>query len=139
MFTCSRCGKCCEMTEMEVSGADVERLERLGYSRVEFSILGKDGILRLRNIGNWCYFLDSENRLCRIYANRPLGCRLYPIVYMIDGWITTDSLCPEASKFGQDELRAKGRELINLLKTINNEAQARIKLSLNKGRSGQKD
>ncbi|MFQ6054192.1 MAG: YkgJ family cysteine cluster protein, partial [Candidatus Bathyarchaeia archaeon] len=26
MFTCSRCGKCCEMTEMELSEEDVERL-----------------------------------------------------------------------------------------------------------------
>jgi len=125
MFTCSRCGKCCEMTEMELSEEDVERLERISYSREEFSIVGEDGIPRLRNIGKWCYFYDSAKRLCRVYANRPLGCRFYPIVYSINGRATVDPLCPIAWTMCQDELRAKENELIKLVKTLENEAVAR--------------
>ena len=110
------------MTEMELSEEDIERLERIGNSRVEFSIFGEDGIPRLRNVGKWCYFLDSAKRLCRVYVNRPLGCRLYPIVYSIDGLVTVDPLCPMALTMCQDELRDKGSELIKLVKTIEKEA-----------------
>jgi len=113
------------MTEMELSDEDAERLERIGYSREEFSIVGEDGILHLRNVCKLCYFHDSAMRMCRVYANRPLGCRLYPIVYSIDGRVTVDSLCPMTSTMCQDELRAKGSELIKLVKTIENEAVAR--------------
>lgn len=129
MFTCSRCGKCCEMTEMELVEEDVERLERLSYSREDFSIVGEDGIPRLRNVGDWCYFYDSAERLCRVYTNRPIGCRLYPIVCLIDGWVTVDPLCPNARTVCQDELRAKGSELIKLVKTLENEAMTRRALT----------
>jgi len=122
MFRCSRCGKCCEMTEMELSKDDIGRLERMGYSREEFSTIGDDGIPRLRNVGRWCCFYDSVKKLCQIYGNRPLGCRLYPIVYSIYGWVTVDQLCPMNFTISQDELRAKERELIELVKTIESEA-----------------
>jgi len=133
MFTCSRCGKCCEMTEMELSEEDAERLESVGHSREEFSLVGEDGIPRLRNVGDWCYFYDSAERLCRVYTNRPTGCRLYPIVCSIDGWVTVDPLCPMARTVCQDELRAKGSELIKLVKRLENEAatrRARARISL---------
>ena len=110
------------MTEMELSKNDIRRIESIGYSREEFSTIGKDGIPRLMNVGRWCCFYDSVTKLCRIYVNRPLGCRLYPIVYSIYGWVTVDPLCPMNSTISQDELRAKESELIELVKTIESEA-----------------
>lgn len=125
MFTCSRCGKCCEMTEMELSEEDVERLERRGHPREGFSKVGADGVPRLRNAGKWCCFYDSAETLCRVYGSRPLGCRLYPIVYSIDGRAAVDPLCPTARTISQDEVRAKEIELIELVETLENEAAAR--------------
>jgi Fe-S-cluster containining protein len=110
------------MTEMELSEDDIGRLERMGYSRKEVSTIGEDGIPRLRNVGRWCYFYDSVKKLCRIYESRPLGCRLYPIVYSIYGWVTVDQLCPMNLTISQDELIAKESDLIELLKKIENEA-----------------
>ncbi len=124
MFTCSRCGKCCEMTEMELSEEDIGRLERIGHSREEFSIVGEDNIPRLI-VGRWCYFYDSDKRLCRVYESRPLGCRLYPIVYSIDEGITVDPLCPTAWTISEEEVRAKESELIKLVKKLDDEATAR--------------
>lgn len=119
------------MTEMELSEEDIERLERIGYSREEFSIVGEDGIPLLRNVGKWCYFHDSDRRFCRVYANRPLGCRLYPIVYSNDGGVTVDPLCSMAWTMCEDELRAKGSEMIELVKTLENEAVARRAARMN--------
>jgi len=113
------------MTEMELSEEDVERLERIGYSGEEFSLVGEEGIPLLRNVGKWCYFYYSSNRLCRVYTNRPIGCRLYPIVYSIDELVTVDPLCPMALTMCQDELIAKGSELIKFVKKLENEAVAR--------------
>ena len=113
------------MTEMELSEEDVERLEGISYSRGEFSVMGGDMIPRLRNVGRWCYFYDSAKGLCRVYANRPFGCRLYPIVYSIDGQVTVDPLCPQAWTISQDALRDREKDLIKLVKTLESEAAAR--------------
>jgi len=113
------------MTEMELSEEDVERLKGIGYSRGEFSVMGEDMIPRLRNVGRWCYFYDPAKELCRVYANRPLGCRLYPIVYSIDGQVTVDPLCPQAWTISQDALRDREKDLIKLVKTLESEAAAR--------------
>ena len=45
---CSRCGKCCEETEMLLSRADAKRLKELGYSLEEFAFRDKKGFTRLK-------------------------------------------------------------------------------------------
>jgi len=67
---CSHCGKCCEETEMEflsrdILSRDIERLEKAGYRREEFSVKGKNGVTRLRNIGRRCYFYNYADKRCR--------------------------------------------------------------------------
>ena len=119
---CSHCGKCCEETEMELSSKDIKRLEEAGYCRKEFTVIGKDCVTRLRNIGEWCYFYDVSEKRCRVYADRPLGCYLYPIMYLVDdGVIVIDGLCPMGETISDHELRTKGRILIELLKIIEDE------------------
>jgi len=44
---CSHCGLCCEKTEMMLSNADVERLERVGYRRQKFVRYDRHGFARL--------------------------------------------------------------------------------------------
>ena len=123
---CSHCGKCCQGTEMELSRKDSDRLEKIGYSREEFSIVGKDDVTRLRNVGEWCFFYDTSAERCRVYVDRPLGCCLYPAMYSEDdGVIVIDELCPMSETISEEELKAKGRILIDLLKTIDAEAELR--------------
>lgn len=117
---CSRCGKCCEKTEMELSNRDVERLEETGYSRDEFAVID-DGVARLRNVGGYCYFYSPVDRRCRAYGNRPLGCYLYPVVYLINECAIVDELCPMGYTVSAKELGRKGKVLGRLLKRIDSE------------------
>lgn len=123
---CSHCSKCCEETEMELSSRDVKRLEKAGYRREEFTITGKDRVTRLRNIEGWCYFYNQVEKRCSVYENRPLGCYLYPAVYSVDDGVIIDELCPMGETMVEHELRTKGKILIKLLKTIENERIQKI-------------
>lgn len=119
LMRCSHCGKCCDRTEMELSIKDIERLERMGYRREFFSVID-NGVTRLRNVGGWCYFYSPVEKRCRVYEERPSGCRLYPVVYLVNEGAIIDELCPMGQTISQQELRKKGKTLENLLKKINN-------------------
>lgn len=120
---CSHCTKCCEKTEMELCNADMARLERRGYRRGDFSGRGADGIPRLRNTGNYCFFYDHDRKRCREYASRPLGCVIYPVNLTPEGEVVVDDMCPEADTLTRDEVESKGRRLRRLLDTIMLEAR----------------
>ncbi len=91
-FRCIACGICCLGTQMELLVEDINRITGLGYKLEEFAVF--DGTYyRLRNVEGHCYFYDPETRKCKIYAHRPRGCRLYPLVYDGDG-VTVDKTCP---------------------------------------------
>lgn len=124
---CSHCQKCCQDTMMELSEADIARLERRGHRREEFSYIGVDGIPRLRNVGVWCFFYDPGRKRCREYQARPLGCALYPVNLDQDGEVIIDALCPEARTIDTKELQLKGRRLRMLLATIDAEATKRAR------------
>ena len=102
-FRCIRCGICCTPTEMELLPEDIERIESLGYRFEEFAEVRQDGTVRLRNVDGHCVFYDPATRSCRIYEHRPIGCRLYPVVY-VDGEVTVDKLCPTSDTVRRSEL-----------------------------------
>ena len=105
---------------MELSNKDITRLEKKGYRLEEFAVT--DGVgARLRNVGGYCYFYNRMDKKCRIYENRPLGCYLYPVMYMANKGVTVDKLCPMGQTISEQELRTKGKILYKLLKTIDNE------------------
>ena len=72
---------------MLLSKEDIERLERLGFSREDFTVAGGDGLTMLKNVGEWCYFCDPEEKKCQVYEHRPLGCFIYPVIYSNDACI----------------------------------------------------
>ena len=117
---CSNCGKCCEKTEMELSSEDIEGLEGTGHRREEFAVIDGD-VTRLRNVDGWCYFYSLADKKCRVYRNRPLGCYLYPVVYLANEGIVIDELCPTGQTISEQELRTKGKILVKLLKKMDNE------------------
>ena len=118
---CSNCGICCEETEMELSSEDIERLEENGYRLEEFAVIA-DGVARLRNVDGYCYFYSRADKKCRIYKDRPVGCYLYPVVYLANEGAIVDELCPMGQTISEQELRTKGKILDKLLKKIDNES-----------------
>lgn len=122
---CTHCRECCKNTMMELTNADIARLEKKGYSRNDFSYIGVDKIPRLKNEGIWCYFYDPEKSRCREYQARPLGCALYPVNLDEDGKYVLDGLCPQAGTITRQELKIKGKRLEALIATIDAEAAGR--------------
>jgi len=118
---CSNCGICCEETMMELSSEDIERLEEKGYRLEEFAVID-DGVTRLRNVDGYCYFYSRADKKCQIYKDRPLGCYLYPVVYLANEGAMVDELCPMGQTISEQELRTKGKILDKLLKKIDNES-----------------
>jgi len=105
---------------MELSSKDIKRLEEAGYRREQFAIID-DGVTRLRNVDGWCYFYSFADKKCRVYGKRPLGCYLYPVVYLINDGATVDELCPMGQTISEQELRMKGKILNKLLEKIDSE------------------
>ena len=118
---CSNCGICCEETMMELSSEDIERLEEKGYRLEEFAVVD-DGVTRLRNVDGYCFFYRRADKKCRIYEKRPMGCYLYPVVYLANEGAIVDELCPMGQTISEQELRTKRKILDKLLKKIDNES-----------------
>lgn len=122
---CLRCGVCCQETEMLLSEKDIERLEKKGYKREFFVRFDSEGYATLRNQCGHCVFYDPQKSRCKVRASRPLGCRIYPVIYDEDNGIVVDSICPSRSSVGEKEKAKRGKKVLELLKTIDAEAEKR--------------
>ncbi len=122
---CSNCGICCTETEMLLSKKDIKRLENLGYSIDEFAAFDKQGYVTLKNREGYCVFYDLAKRRCRIYASRPSGCRVYPVIVDVDCGIILDSICECRGSITEQEKSVKGKRVIKLLEVIDSEAEER--------------
>lgn len=118
---CSHCGICCEKTEMLLSRADIRQLERAGYDREKFVRFNKQGFAQLRNSRGYCVFYQTEKHRCRVYRYRPLGCRIYPVIYSEEEGVIVDDLCPLAGTVSKKEIMFKAEKLRNLLQRIDGE------------------
>jgi len=107
---------------MMLSNVDVERLERAGYNRQKFVRYDKYGFTRLKNRHGCCVFYDAEKCRCKIYKHRPLGCRIYPVIYSEQEGVVVDDLCPMKNTVSEIELKRKGKKVRELLQRIDNEA-----------------
>ncbi|MBS7633123.1 YkgJ family cysteine cluster protein, partial [Candidatus Bathyarchaeota archaeon] len=90
------------------------------YHREEFAVI-KGRVIRLRNVDGRCYFYSPADKKCRIYGKRPLGCYLYPVVYLVNEGAIVDELCPMRHTVSEEEVRTKAKILDKLLKKIDNE------------------
>jgi Fe-S-cluster containining protein len=63
------------------------------------------GVARLRNVDGICYFYDCADRKCQVYKKRPMGCYLYPVVYLVNEGAVVDELCPIIQTVSEQELR----------------------------------
>src|SRR4030042_369483 len=120
---CLRCGACCQETEMLLSAEDIERLERKGYSKEFFVQFDEKGYATLRNLQGHCVFYYAQKRRCKVYMHRPMGCRLYPIIFDEAEGIVADNLCPAHERGSEKKKERKGKKVIKLLEKIDAEAQ----------------
>jgi hypothetical protein len=111
---------------MMLSNTDIERLERLGHDRQKLVRYDGQGFARLKNRHGLCVFYDVEKRRCQIYRHRPLGCRIYPVIYSEKEGIVVDDLCPTQNTVSKIELEREGKKLMELLQRIDNEAHERV-------------
>ena len=122
LVRCSNCGICCQETVMELSSEDIERLKEIG-SRLDDFAVTDNGAARLRNVDGYCIFYSRADKKCQIYKKRPMGCRLYPVVYLANEGSIVDELCPMGHTISKKELITKGKILEKLLKKIDNESK----------------
>lgn len=104
---------------MPLTLADMERLTARGERLEDFSQPDEEdvGYVRLRNTDEGeCHFLLADGR-CRVQADKPEGCRLYPFIYNIDSdEVLRDSYCPFNRDFTPPpDVERRVRELISRL------------------------
>ncbi len=124
---CMRCGVCCRQTEMLLSERDIKRLEQKGYGRDFFVHFDSEGYATLKNYREYCVFYDAEKRRCKVRAHRPLGCRIYPVIYDESKGIVVDVICPSRGSVTEKQKAKRGAKVLKLLDTIDAEAKNRFK------------
>ena len=108
---------------MLLSADDIARLEKKGHSKSSFARFDKDGYAILRNRQGYCVFYNVKKRQCDIYADRPSGCRVYPIILDEDKGIIIDDICRAQRTITDEEKARKGKRVIKLLEKIDQEAE----------------
>ena len=124
---CLKCGVCCQQTDMLLCSEDIARLEKRSYRRDSFVRFDKEGYALLRNHQGHCVFYNANERRCDVYAFRPSGCRVYPVILDEDRGIVVDEICHAQTTISEEEKRIRGKRVINLLKKIDSEAKNRCK------------
>jgi Fe-S-cluster containining protein len=122
---CLECGTCCQETEMLLSKKDIERLQKKGFSIKFFARHVKEGYITLRNLNGHCVFFDVKNIKCKVYRDRPIGCRLYPIIFDEAKGVIVDKLCPTHRSWTENNKKVVGKKVIRLLKKIDRETTQR--------------
>ena len=110
---------------MLLSNVDIELLEKAGQESGEYVRLDNMGYAKLRNRSGYCVFYDSARHRCKAYRYRPLGCRIYPVIYSEEDGVIVDDLCPEKGTVSADELKRKGIKVVKLLDMMDREAEIR--------------
>ncbi len=87
------------------------------------------GFAMLKNTRGYCVFYDLKKHRCKVYVMRPMGCRIYPVIYSEDEGVIVDDLCPEANTISEIEKDQKSKKLIKLLDSIDSEAEERSRHS----------
>ena len=122
---CSNCGICCTETEMLLSEKDIELLEMKGFVKSYFAKFDRQGYALLKNRDGYCVFYDLSKKQCSVYFDRPLGCRVYPVILDEEKGIVLDDICDSRETISEKEKNYKGKTVVDLLKRIDAEAQKR--------------
>jgi uncharacterized protein len=102
IFTCQKCGRCCKK-DVEIYFCDIERWSKDGTLYQIFPDLTISGDSQAPSLGlekadGKCKMSNPESKECKIYHNRPLACRAYPLKYDGNGFFLKDEECPGINK-----------------------------------------
>jgi Fe-S-cluster containining protein len=122
---CIECGTCCQDTEMLLLKKDIERLRKKGYNSKFFSRKDKDFYIILRNKNGYCVFFDRNKKKCKVYKDRPMGCRLYPIIFDDSKGVVIDKICPASSSWSEKSRQILEKKVIRVIKKLDIEANQR--------------
>jgi Fe-S-cluster containining protein len=123
---CLNCGVCCTETEMLLSKEDIKRLEKRDFNQNQFVNYDKQGYAQLKNSNGHCVFYDLQNHKCKVYVDRPTGCRVYPVIVHEEKGIILDRLCQSRKSITLSEKKLKGKRVTKLLEIIDSEALERF-------------
>lgn len=113
---------------MLLTSEDVKRIEMLGFSKTYFCI-EREGFIVLKNNKNFCVFYDVNTKRCKIYEDRPIGCRFYPIIYDVEHkCVTVDKLCHLWHTVTKEEIKQAKLEIKKLVEQLMLERNARLKI-----------
>lgn len=116
---------------MLLSERDVARLIKKGFRKDFFANLDKHGYLTLKNRDGWCVFYDRQLKQCKVYNERPSGCRVYPVIVDESKGIVLDNICPCTHTISLREKSLKGIKVVKLLENIDFEAAKRLTKNAN--------
>ncbi len=85
----------------------------------------REGYALLRNNQGHCVFYNSQKRHCDVYAFRPSGCRVYPVIQDEEFRVVIDSICHAQGTIDEDEKVKRGKRVAKLLERIDAEAEKR--------------
>lgn len=122
---CTRCGVCCQETDMLLCTQDITRLEKRGYNRESFVRFDGEGYALLRNRQGHCVFYNPKEKLCDVYGFRPSGCRVYPIIFDEENGVIVDFICHAQESISKQEKARRGKQVTELLEKIDGEVQKR--------------
>ena len=113
----NNCIQCCLDTMMILCKDDIKRIKKLGFKQ-DFFVVQKDGWFLLKNYKGRCVFHNGKR--CIIYDNRPVGCRLYPVIFDKDeNRAVLDKDCPYNTCFEISDLVVD--ELYSVVKKVESE------------------
>jgi len=101
---------------MPLSGDDIKKMAMLGLRPEGFSSR-RAGVTYLRNVKHRCVFLSEDSR-CRVYSSRPLGCRLYPIIYDELRGVMLDKACTAWRTVTERDVQVAKPILLKLIREI---------------------
>ncbi|TET32960.1 MAG: YkgJ family cysteine cluster protein [Candidatus Heimdallarchaeota archaeon] len=111
------CAICCKDTKMMLSLDDIEKIEKLEYKKNDFCFLDEDGYFKLCNINGNCFFLVDNK--CQIYADRPQGCKFYPIIFDLDlNKASLDNDCPLIHTISEKTLQSFTKDLKKFVRSL---------------------
>lgn len=99
-FTCYRCIHCCFFTEEREAPVllwyEVLYLSKIGELmklKLDFKNIGQ-GFYRLL-VDGFCPFYDIPNRACKIQKEKPLSCKMFPLLINLASLeVSTSLICP---------------------------------------------
>lgn len=82
LHKCNKCGDCCRVDHPTIALEEIEEIKKFGFDGFYEENKERPTGWMMKRVNEKCFFLGEDN-LCKIYANRPLACRMYPYKFVV--------------------------------------------------------